>query len=114
MNQLTDKKLTRLRHSQDFSNVMKHGRHARGKILKVVACPNNLGYSRVGYSVNKATGCAVTRNQIKRRLRAIIRDYAIKPGLDIVAIPSIKASEASYKELEIDIKRSIDILQLEL
>lgn len=110
MNQLTDKKTTRLRHSQDFSNVMRRGRRLRGQILNLVACQNNLSYSRVGYSVNKSTGCAVKRNQIKRRLRAIVNNYRIKPGLDIVAIPSKKASYVSYNELETDFKRSIDLL----
>ena len=110
MNQLTDKKTTRVRHSQDFSNVMKRGRRLRGQILNLVAWQNNLSYSRVGYSVNKRTGCAVKRNQIKRRLRAIVSNHKIKAGLDIVAIPSKKASEASYNELEIDFKRSIDLL----
>ena len=114
MNQLTEKKIARLRNSQDFSNVMKHGKRARGKILNLVACQNNLSYSRIGYSVNKSTGSAVIRNQIKRRLRAIANNYAIRPGIDIVAIPSKKASEVSYNEINIDFKRSIDLLESEL
>ena len=114
MNQLTDKKITRLRHSRDFSNVMKHGRRSRGKILNLVACQNNLPYSRIGYSVNKSTGSAVTRNQIKRRLRAIANNHTIQPGIDIVAIPLKNAAKVSYDEIQLDFKSSITLLQSEL
>lgn len=38
----------------------------------------------MGYSVKSSAGPAVTRNRIKRRLRAAIRSLELGPGFDVV------------------------------
>lgn len=40
--------------------------------------------ARVGFAVKKGAGSAVTRNRIKRRLRAALSSIELRPGHDIV------------------------------
>ena len=40
--------------------------------------------ARVGFAVRKSAGSAVTRNRIKRRLRAALSSIELRPGHDIV------------------------------
>lgn len=63
---------------------------------------NNLDYPRIGFTITKKVGNAVTRNKIKRRLREINREHflKLKPGYDYVLVVKKVAVDLSYKELE--------------
>lgn len=68
--------------------------------------PNDLGYPRLGLSVGKRVGNAVTRNAVKRRLRDAFRVVAAdwddaSPGLDIVIVARSRRVDAPdvYAEL---------------
>jgi len=78
---------------------MRHGRRVREPMLHLVTYPNQLSHSRIGYAVSRRVGGAVTRNRLKRRLRAIIREMSIRPGYDIVAIPQHSFVKTSKNEL---------------
>ena len=56
---------------------------------QIVAAPNGLPYSRLGLSVSKRVGKAVTRNRIKRRIRELFRTQkkSLPQGFDIIVIP---------------------------
>lgn len=58
--------------------------------------------SRVGILVTKALGGAVQRNRIKRQMRAILTELLpeIKKNVDIIVIPRVPASRASYQEIK--------------
>lgn len=92
----------RLRSNRDFRNVYKKGEGHFNRNFTFVVKKNNLPGSRVGFSITKKFGNAVTRNKIKRRLKEIFRlnfDSLIQ-GYDIVVIPKQNTKELSYEELE--------------
>lgn len=60
--------------------------------------------TRVGFVVSKAVGNAVTRNRVKRRLRALVEDSVrSRPtGCDVVVRALPPAAEATFHELAAD------------
>ena len=91
---------------------MRHGKRARGPVIHLTARPNDLPYSRFGYAVSRRVGSAVTRNLVRRRLRAIVRDLPIQPGFDIVAVPQPPSAHANYQEIRHETQRSAAKLSL--
>ncbi|MBM3140823.1 MAG: ribonuclease P protein component [Chloroflexi bacterium] len=78
---------------------MRSGRRARHPLLHVAVRCSDLPRTRFGFSVGRRVGSAVVRNRVKRRLRAIMRELPVRPGLDVVAIAQDAAGGASYAEL---------------
>ncbi|HPR77013.1 MAG TPA: ribonuclease P protein component [Candidatus Limiplasma sp.] len=88
----------RLGRSRQFGYVYRRGAKASCRELTLLYIKNP--QQRVGFSVSKKVGCAVTRNRTKRRLRECIRPVLpdLKNGLYVVvAHPS--AAERSYAQL---------------
>jgi ribonuclease P protein component len=54
---------------RDFELVFKEGLSAAAKYLVLYARPNDMSWNRLGLSVSKKIGKAVTRNRVKRLLR---------------------------------------------
>jgi len=81
----------------------------RGKLFSVHALPNGLSDPRLGLSVSKKVGPAVTRNTIRRRLKEIFRSSGggLPGDLDLVVSARPAAAEASYQELDDEFARSL-------
>lgn len=74
-----------LSRSSDFRRVYGEGRRTRRNGVGIAALQRgDDGPARVGYVVKKSVGGAVTRNRIKRRLRAATSELELQPGLDLV------------------------------
>ncbi len=76
----------RLSRSRDYQAVYQKGmRKTRGPLM-IVGLPNGSEVSRLGLSVGRKVGGAVTRNLIKRRLREAFRlsQGVIPSGYDFV------------------------------
>ena len=76
--------------------------------------PNNLPYSRFGFSVSNRIGNAVVRNRIKRRLRECmrLRQDAILPGWDLVLVARQPIRDANYHEMDAACARLVRRAQL--
>ena len=89
-----------LREPEQYALVFSEGRSWVNNRLVMKALPNGLNISRYGFSVSRRVGKAVVRNQMKRRLREIMRTTPLKTGWDIVFIarPSAVTSFANLRE----------------
>ena len=85
--------------SEQYAVVYEKGSSwADGKVV-MKALPNGLAWSRYGFSVGRRVGGAVVRNQVKRRLREILRSAQLKPGWDIIFIARPPAAGADFAGL---------------
>ena len=99
----------RLTDSSEFERVYKQGTAYRGKLFSVHAFPNELGTLRLGLSVSKKVGNAVTRNSLRRRLREIFGGFAPGSGseLDLVVSARPPARDASFGDLQEEFFRAL-------
>ena len=65
--------LRSLSRKQDFESVFREGVSAATSHLVLYARTNGLGFDRLGLSVSRKIGTAVTRNRVKRLLREAMR-----------------------------------------
>ena len=93
----------RLQKNRAFQYVYRKGHSVACGNLVLLLAPGR--EKRVGFSVSKKVGNAVTRNKVKRRLRECFRPLLgdVKNGLYvIVARPS--AAEAAFDALQRDVR----------
>jgi ribonuclease P protein component len=87
----------------------KKGESAKGAFFVVRIIKNNLGMPRVAISISKKVSLkSVDRNLIKRRTSEVIR--LILKGtepFDIFIISLPESKNASYKDIELDIKKTL-------
>ena len=89
----------RLTKRRDFATVYRKGRAFAHPLVVLRLLPNQLPYSRYGFTVSKTVGKAVVRNQVRRRLREGIRTLLVQPGWDIVVIARPRAAAADFHTL---------------
>ena len=79
----------RLRSSADFTEVYRQRTSVADGVLIVYGSKNTLGWPRLGLSVGRRVGNAVTRNRWKRVIREAFRLNAVElsQNLDLVVHP---------------------------
>lgn len=107
-------KAQRLRRRPEFVAVQSTGRkvHGNGFVALVLrtegATLSPLARGRIGFTVTKRIGNAVTRNRIKRRAREWLRTHGWVPaGLDVVFIAKDAAATQSPAALAEDLRRMV-------
>jgi ribonuclease P protein component len=64
---------------------------------------------RVAYAIGREVGGAVTRNQVRRRLRQLVREVdqrgVLSPG-DLLITTRTGAAAAGYAELRVDLEQA--------
>jgi ribonuclease P protein component len=87
-------KTMRLRRRQDFLAVQGSGAKIHGRSFLAMVAPTS-GPGRVGITVTRRVGNAVTRNRIKRLVREWLRQNGWVPaGCDVVIVAKEGAAEA--------------------
>ena len=96
------KRHLRLRERERFRQVRKEGRSWAHPILVLCALPNDLPYSRFGFTASRRVGKATVRNRARRRMREAIRVRVdrIPSGWDTVFIARAPIVEAAFAEIE--------------
>ena len=102
----------RLTDSPEFERVYRQGTAYRGKLFSVHAFPNEHGTPRLGLSVSRKAGNAVTRNAVRRRLREVFHSCisGMSEDLDIVVSAKPAAAGATFEELREEFSKSLDRL----
>lgn len=82
------KRHQRLRDRARFRHVRQEGRSWAHPLLVLCALPNDLPYSRFGFTASRHVGKAVARNRARRLMREAIRLnlQRIEAGWDVVFI----------------------------
>lgn len=91
----------RLRRKSDFAHLRQTGRVWRHPSLTVSVAPNHLNHNRYGFITSRQLGNAVTRNRVRRRLRAVVQEVHphLLPGHDIALIARSPAADQSYRAI---------------
>jgi len=95
------KKIQRLKKNEDFQKVFKQGRStANRQFVAYVLMQSGQPYNRIGLSVSKKVGNAVTRNRIKRYIKEAIRgvENHFITGIDCVIIARKPTADMDFKQ----------------
>ena len=105
------KKSFRVKREKDFKAIFKDGTSFANRKFVVYQLENQQNHFRVGLSVSKKLGNAVTRNQIKRRIRHILLNVRghLADDVDFVVIARKGAESLDYAEME---KNLLHVLKL--
>lgn len=97
------KTLLRLKKNTDFQLVFKKGKSTANRqfVVYVLKFPGRME-CRLGLSVSKKVGNAVTRNRIKRKVKEVLRslDDRLEQGSDYVIIARNPAANMTFAEIE--------------
>lgn len=93
----------RLKKRSDFRHVFRRGQSYANRQFVLYFCKRRTkGPFRIGISVSKKVGNAVTRNRLKRMIKEITRHWAdyIKIQTDLVVIVRKPAAKMDYHQLK--------------
>ncbi len=102
-------KIISLKRNYEFKKVFNKGKSIVDRLVVVYFIKTTFDENRLGIVVNKKIGNAVVRNRVKRRIKECYRNYEerIKKGYNIVIVSRVKASEASYKDINIALGKAL-------
>jgi ribonuclease P protein component len=97
--------IARLRGREAFRRLRRRGVRYRVEPLwcSFVHDPD-LNPPRVGFAIGRPVGTAVQRNRIRRRLRALLRELPVPPGLLLIGV-EIRTVELTFDELRTTLER---------
>jgi len=91
----------RLRKRAEFLRLKDSARKFASRGILVVWQANNLAHARLGVTVSKKVGCAVTRNRVKRFVRETFRNNRLLlPAVDLNVIARSEAATMDFHALQ--------------
>jgi ribonuclease P protein component len=98
----------RINSGSDFKVIMRTGKRANATTITAYAASATSSHARFGFVVSKSVGSAVTRNLVKRRLRALAaKTLSRRNELDVIIRANPAAALAKFDELASDFERVI-------
>ncbi|MBY5001178.1 ribonuclease P protein component [Streptococcus suis] len=95
------KKSYRVKRERDFNDIFTKGNNVANRRFVVYRLPKEQKHFRVGLSVSKKLGNAVTRTRIKRRLRHVLiecQQHLVSADFVIIARKGVE--ELNYQEIK--------------
>lgn len=91
-----------IKRNHEFQRLYHKGKSAVSPYLALYCRRRRQPGNRLGFTVGKKVGGAVTRNRVRRRLREIYRlhESELRTGYDLVVVARVKAAFADYHKLE--------------
>ncbi|WP_299089843.1 ribonuclease P protein component [uncultured Metabacillus sp.] len=93
----------RIKKNEDFQAVFKHGKSIANRqfVIYIMQNPEEKEF-RIGLSVSKKIGNAVTRNRIKRLIRQVFLEdkHKIANGKEYIVIARKPAADMGYHEVK--------------
>ena len=106
------KKKYRIKKNEEFQEVFKRGKsYANRQFVVYILVKEEQKHLRIGLSVSKKIGKAVTRNRIKRYIRQVFHELKphLKANIDYVIIARKPAADMNYHEVK---KSLIHVLKI--
>lgn len=102
--------------SKQFSAIYKKGRSCKSDYLAAYCLPNNIGITRIGFSISsKKIRLATTRNRLRRLIREVFRKVKkdLRPGHDVVIVVVRSPGQwPQYKDVETKFLKLIGLARL--
>jgi ribonuclease P protein component len=96
----------RVRDRATFAALRREGVRRRARTLTVTRLDDGAEPPRVAYAIGRNVGPAVTRNRLRRRLRAIVASTPLAPGTYLVSAGS-GACTLADQDLRADLARAL-------
>ena len=108
------KSINRLRKRKEFAYLYNNGTAKHTSNLTLVYLPTKHRPLKIGFSISKKIGKAHTRNLIKRRLRAIVREFipTLPDNYNIVFIAKAGIDEISFADMKSQVETLIQKSEL--
>jgi ribonuclease P protein component len=108
-------KADRLRKRSEFIYLSQFGEKVQNRHFIAYCCPNQRETTRLGVTVTKRIGKAVTRNRIKRRIREHFRlnREQFDSYLDMNIIAKKEAADLTSEETILSLKRLFEKIKRE-
>ena len=94
-----------LKKPSEFSKVYKRGKSYADKNIVIYYMPNQLGVTRIGFSISKKVGNAVVRNRVRRFMKESLRvNFSNFGSYDFVFVARVRSSQVDYHEITRSLK----------
>ncbi len=107
------KSIYRLKKNYQYNYVYKHGQSVADGSIVLLYCKNGKSTSQAGFSVSKKYGHAVSRNRIRRQMKAAAEKIMpqVKGGYNIVFVPRRK-SQYDFWQLQESMQKLLEKAEL--
>jgi ribonuclease P protein component len=97
----------RLRKRAEYLSVQGGGRKLHGESFLLFVLPRAEAQTRIGVTVSKRVGGAVTRNRVKRLVREVVRRHAawFPMGIDLVFVAKPSAAALDFPRTEREVEK---------